>query len=105
MTFFYPAVKNLSITARKRRDRANPGDSHLEDLDAPISMEASPDLGDALKILSDAHREIVVMRFVDDLSLEEISSALNIPLGTAKSRLHHALRQLRDDPRTREYFE
>ncbi|MBC8468275.1 MAG: hypothetical protein H8D56_02285 [Planctomycetes bacterium] len=44
------------------------------------------------------------MRFVDDMSLQEIAAALNIPLGTVKSRLHHALQRLRDDRRTKEYF-
>ncbi len=50
-------------------------------------------------------REVVLMRFVDDLSLQEIAAALAIPTGTVKSRLHNALATLRDDPRTRRYFE
>ena len=44
------------------------------------------------------------MRFLDGLSLAEISTALDIPLNTAKSRLYNALQKLRDDPRTRDYF-
>ena len=38
------------------------------------------------------------------MSLQEIADALNIPLGTVKSRLHYALKALRDDRRTRDYF-
>jgi DNA-directed RNA polymerase specialized sigma24 family protein len=34
--------------------------------------------------------------------LEEIAGALEIPPGTVKSRLHNALKTLRNDPRTRE---
>ena len=34
-----------------------------------------------------------------------ITETLEIPLGTVKSRLHHAVRMLRDDPRTRRFFE
>jgi RNA polymerase sigma-70 factor (ECF subfamily) len=45
------------------------------------------------------------MRFVDGLSLEEIAAALDIPLGTVKSRLHNALNALRADPRVRKFFE
>ena len=50
-------------------------------------------------------REVLVMRFVDDLALQEIAYALEIPLGTVKSRLHNALRTLRQDTRTASYLE
>ena len=55
--------------------------------------------------LSDDHREILLLRFVDGFTLDEIATALQIPIGTAKSRLHHAIAQLREDPRARKYFE
>jgi DNA-directed RNA polymerase specialized sigma24 family protein len=42
---------------------------------------------------------------VDGLSLAEIAEAMEIPLGTVKSRLHTALETLRHDKRTREFFE
>jgi RNA polymerase sigma-70 factor (ECF subfamily) len=45
------------------------------------------------------------MRFLDEMTLREIAEALAIPVGTVKSRLHHALATLRDDPNTRRYFE
>jgi RNA polymerase sigma-70 factor (ECF subfamily) len=48
---------------------------------------------------------VLLLRYVDDLSLAEIAVATAIPLGTVKSRLHHALESLRQDPRAREYFE
>ncbi|MEC0168310.1 sigma-70 family RNA polymerase sigma factor [Paenibacillus graminis] len=40
-------------------------------------------------------KEVIVLRYYQDCSLEEISELLNIPLGTVKSRHHHALKQLR----------
>jgi RNA polymerase sigma-70 factor (ECF subfamily) len=45
------------------------------------------------------------MRFVDAMSLEEIATALEIPVGTVKSRLHNAIASLRKDPKTRDYFD
>jgi RNA polymerase sigma-70 factor (ECF subfamily) len=54
--------------------------------------------------LSGLHREVVLMRFVDDMSLQEIAEALDVPLGTVKSRLHHAIEALRNDPRAQEFF-
>ena len=38
--------------------------------------------------LSPERREVLTLRFVDDLSLAEIAVALDVPLGTVKSRLH-----------------
>ena len=38
----------------------------------------------------------LTLRFVDDLRLYEIAEVLQIPLGTVKSRLHLAIRQLRE---------
>ena len=49
-------------------------------------------------------RSVEELRDIDDLSLDEIAASLSIPLGTVKSRLHNAVRTLRDDPRTRKYF-
>ncbi len=101
-TFLYPVVRNLSIAASRKRGRFASGDAQLDQV--PAAPANRPDLGDlgiVLATLSDVHREVLLMRFVDDLSLEEIASALRIPAGTVKSRLHNALETLRSDPRTR----
>src|SRR5262249_26818815 len=106
MTFFYPAVKNLSIAARRKRHRAlgTVVEDTLNDLLAPPESTAPSELSQALARLSDSHREVVLMRYIDDLTIEEIAAALGIPPGTVKSRLHNALRQLRADPMARTYF-
>ena len=48
--------------------------------------------------LSDAHKEILLMRFVDDMTQPEIAAALELPLGTVKSRLHHAIQAVKNSP-------
>ena len=62
------------------------------------------ELSAVLAILPDQQREVLLMRFVDDMSLQEIAAALDIPLGTVKSRLHNSLQILRSDRRTQDYF-
>ena len=105
-TFLYPAVKNLSIAARRKAGRCQAGDSEneiLSSLPAPETGIASDgELAAVLANLPAQQREVLVLRFVDGFSLEEIADALEIPLGTVKSRLHNALKTLRDDPRTKE---
>ena len=44
--------------------------------------------------LSMKHREVIVLRYYQDCSFEEIGDSLGIPVGTVKSRHHHAIRQL-----------
>ena len=45
--------------------------------------------------LSRDHRSVVVLRFFLDLPLDRVAEVLGIPVGTARSRLHHAIRALR----------
>jgi RNA polymerase sigma-70 factor (ECF subfamily) len=55
------------------------------------------DLDAAFDRLDSDHRIVVLLRFWQDLSLDEIADRLDIPVGTVKSRLHYALRTLRTD--------
>ncbi len=115
-TLLYPAVKNLSLACRHRKLRAcgaqwSAALEHDADPAPPLRAAttgcgSSPhdELADVLRDLAEAHREVVLMRYVDDLTLAEIATALSIPLGTVKSRLHAALHALRADPRTKAYF-
>lgn len=52
-------------------------------------------LGAALDRLSAAHREVLILNFVHELSYRDIATVLGIPIGTVMSRLHHAKRALR----------
>ena len=108
-TFLYPAVRNLSIAARRKAKRFQSDENETGTIEAATTtvpvVSQDESLVAALAVLSDEHREVLLLRFVDGLSLAEIAKALNIPLGTVKSRLHNALAFLRHDPRTKVYFE
>jgi RNA polymerase sigma-70 factor, ECF subfamily len=88
------------LRARRRED-----DLHAAG-DPPDGGERSPEkllLRNALQVeirtaldsLSAAHREIVVLRDMEDLSYEEIARVLDCPVGTVMSRLSRARSQLR----------
>jgi RNA polymerase sigma-70 factor (ECF subfamily) len=108
-TFLYPVVKNLSIAARRKVQRHQSTESELATLEHTPAAEAPrsnyDDLAIVLGNLPPEQREVLLLRFVDGLSLNEIADAMEIPLGTVKSRLHNALASLRNDPRTKSFFE
>jgi RNA polymerase sigma-70 factor, ECF subfamily len=108
-TFLYPAVRNLSLTARRKAARLQSTEQELEMLaGAPAPATPTGDghlLAAALASLVEEHREVLLLRFVDGLTLGEIALALDIPAGTVKSRLHYALASLRENPATRQLFE
>ncbi len=106
-TFLYPVVKNLSIRIAQERRRT--ADSrNTPDVTAPSEVDPEAqrsEMAAVMASLPDAQREVMLMRFADDMSIDEIGLALNIPPGTVKSRLHHAIATLRANPRIVQYFE
>jgi RNA polymerase sigma-70 factor (ECF subfamily) len=108
-TFLYPAVRNLSIAARRKAGRYQATPHELEQIEMTVASEparaATGDLEAVLAHLPEEQREVLMLRFVDGLSLAEIARAMDIPLGTVKSRLHNALQTLRADQRTKNFFE
>jgi RNA polymerase sigma-70 factor (ECF subfamily) len=104
-TFLYPVVKHLSLNVRRRRSGGQADEDVLLSLPDPaVASTPRAELAAVLDTLPVEQREVVLMRFLDDMSLEEIAQALQTPMGTVKSRLHRALDTLRHDPRTRDYF-
>jgi RNA polymerase sigma-70 factor, ECF subfamily len=57
---------------------------------------ARPQLLDALARLPAGDRDVVVLVAWEDLSYDEVATALDIPLGTVRSRLNRARRSLRE---------
>lgn len=45
--------------------------------------------------LPEKHQRIILLRFFEDASLPDMARLLGCPVGTVKSRLHHALEKLR----------
>jgi len=107
-TFLYPAVRNTAISLRRKSERFVADEETIADLATP-ELSREGDGGDILmgvvSALPESQREVLLLRFVDGLALHEIAEALEIPLGTVKSRLHNALATLESDPRTRAFFE
>jgi RNA polymerase sigma-70 factor (ECF subfamily) len=98
-SFLYPVVKNLAVDQLRKRDRLVAWSDAQTDVVAPVSRDARAgrqNVAELVARLPEQQREVVLMRFADGLSLSEIAEALEIPLGTVKSRLHNALATLRE---------
>ncbi len=69
---------------------AGPGPEHVV-----LQAEAWDSVGAAIARLSQALRPAFVMRYVDDLSYEEIAESLDQPVGTVKASAHRGLLAVR----------
>lgn len=50
---------------------------------------------DVIAALPAIHREVLTLRFLEDLTLEQIAAVVDVPLSTVKSRLYRALESAR----------
>jgi RNA polymerase sigma-70 factor, ECF subfamily len=84
---------------RKRRlwQGRHDEDAEIEEL----AMQDPPPSGETLQqllatnTLSPGNRAVLILHFEQELSLPEVAAILDIPLGTAKSRLAYGLRSIR----------
>ena len=98
-------TRNAALDERSRR-RADPVDSVEPLLDAsaveeervPVqqleSQERRERLEGKVRLLSPAHRVVLVLRDIEGLSYEEISMVTETPLGSVKGRLYRARGEL-----------
>ncbi len=106
-TLLYTAIKHRAIDRARQRQRQGPGDDALAAMPAPTPPKGGDQeiLAAVLSRVPGHQREVLVLRFVEGFRLEEIAVALEIPVGTVKSRLHLAIKVLREDPDTRKLLE
>lgn len=104
-TLLFPVAKNNAISLLRKTSRFPPSVNVTpDDLEGPDTAQVSS-IEPLLRDLSDERREVLTLRFVDDMTLQDIATTLQIPLGTVKSRLHLAVKQLRESPESRKFLD
>lgn len=88
-------VRQMRAYARSGVDDVHHPDEAATDARVDAGTH-SPALARALAGLAAGDRDVLLMYAWGDLSYEEIAQALDIPVGTVRSRLNRARRQLRD---------
>lgn len=104
-TWLYQLTSHAAIDLMRREKRQitaeditevsapDPGPSPQQQAERSETRQA---VRDAMGQLSPEYRQIVVLRFLQELSYEEIGAVLKLPPGTVKSRLNRAKSQLKD---------
>ncbi|WBB98739.1 sigma-70 family RNA polymerase sigma factor [Solwaraspora sp. WMMA2080] len=84
-----------------RSEKARPTEEYDRDLESFAESDGTDQVlrqmtvADALRTLSQPHREILVETYFRGRTVPEAAAELGLPLGTAKSRVYYALRALR----------
>lgn len=105
--WLYAIATNLTRDHFKSADVRRAAAPVDDDLSAAASQMPHPEQGlieddaarevvAALEGLPEHQREVVILRYYQELSLAEIAAVLDIPLGTVKSRLSIGLNRLRE---------
>jgi RNA polymerase sigma-70 factor (ECF subfamily) len=95
--WLFGIARHVGLTAVRRRRES---EQIPPSVPAPSAVDTDPRVAvvrEAIEGLSPPLRETLELRLRDDLSYEEIAGVLGIPVGTVRSRLHHAVRRLRDE--------
>lgn len=99
-------IKYLARRFDKQRDELDDQSSGANGTPIGAPLPSAPDralegaqmeklLQEAIASLDEEQRTVVILRDVEDLSIEEICEITNLPDGTVKSRLHRARLVLR----------
>ena len=96
-TWFYRILVNTSIDLLRKQKKAVLVDEEaLSGYDpGVVDNYQDIDLQRALDSLPDNYRNAVVLRYFEDLKIEEVAEALNENVNTVKTRLHRSLEMLR----------
>ena len=108
-TWLYTIAKNLANTElRKKKQRKTTILSHISKDDKPYDIPSdqpgthqeveseitSKIIRNAIDQLTDKFRTVILLRDIQELSYEDISSIVGVPIGTIKSRINRARLQL-----------
>ncbi len=99
--WLFTIARNLAATVRRRQRSvvALTVEPPAVEQTADARLEA---MHAAIAELPESMRETLELRLRDELSYEEIAAVLDVPIGTVRSRLHHAVQRLRETVRAEE---
>ncbi|EJQ62606.1 sigma-70 family RNA polymerase sigma factor [Bacillus mycoides] len=106
------AIKQIHSYRRKRWMRLRIVEK-AEEQRKPVQIDFSSDVVSKIsnqKLIELIHKlpyklkQVIILRYLHDYSQEEVAQILHIPIGTVKSRIHAALKKLRQKEQVEEIF-
>ncbi|PIC63793.1 RNA polymerase subunit sigma-70 [Sporosarcina sp. P13] len=96
-TWFYRILVNTSIDFIRKHQRVLVMDDEVLDGYLPQTEDRQIDLDllDALDALSAYEKSLIILRFFEDLKIEEVAAVLDENVNTIKTKLYRTLRKLR----------
>lgn len=95
--YLFGIARHLSQAAWTKRaeNKIVPFDAGITEVAVPADDDRISAARETIAALEPIQREILDLRFSQGLSYAEIAEALGIPIGTVRSRLHHAVAEVR----------
>jgi RNA polymerase sigma-70 factor, ECF subfamily len=105
--WLFTIARNLAIDQMRRRRMVSLETEGDGESPSPVSNEPSPfilaartedsqRLAQSMQTLEFIYREVLVLRFQEDLSLQEVAGVVGAPVSTVASRIYRGLRTLRE---------
>jgi RNA polymerase sigma-70 factor, ECF subfamily len=95
--WLFAIARHLGLNAIRRRRVTLPLSEDLDAAAPACEEDPRPErVRRAILDLPELQREALQLRLREGLSYEEIAAVLGVPVGTVRSRLHHAVRNLRE---------
>lgn len=101
--WLFAVARNLALDHLRRREPQS-----LDEIDEPeaprdgdpltraTALQRTAGLAEAVAGLAPLDREVLTLRFEEELALPRLAEALGVPVPTAKARLYRALARLRE---------
>ena len=96
-TWFYRIVVKTAIDFIRKHQRISIMEDEILDLHLPKSVDqmTDMDLQDAIDQLPPTYKTLIILRFFEDLKIDEIAEITGLNVNTTKTRLYRALKILR----------
>ncbi|MFD1707601.1 RNA polymerase sigma factor [Siminovitchia sediminis] len=103
-TYLFQIAYNTMATKLNRRKKLRSLLPFLAmDRTPPMPAEEKMTVQKAVQQLPEQQRAVILLTYYHDLTQKETAGILGIPLGTVKSRLHHAMQKLKEDLEVDQY--
>jgi RNA polymerase sigma-70 factor (ECF subfamily) len=91
-TWIYAVARNTCLT-RRQRENAHPT-IELDETIPGNEPSSDADLRRVIARLPEKYRDVLVLFYLEDRSYEQVAEALDLPMGTVKTNLHRAKKEI-----------